>query len=92
MAKRPADHDGATAELRATVAQLESGLESRVAIERAVGMLAERFDVSVSAAFAVLRRAARDDRRALHAMATEVVDGRPRTPAAVTAAREKLAS
>ena len=38
------------------VSQLEGALESRVVIEQAVGMLAERFGLNVADAFGVLRR------------------------------------
>ena len=80
--------DECLAELRAKVDQLEAALESRVAIEQAVGMLAERYGLSMPDAFALLRQAARNSRRDLHVLAEEIVDVRPRTPAAVTAARQ----
>jgi len=69
--------------------QLQHALDSRVVIERAVGMLAERFDTSVEAAFELLRRAARDSRGDLHALAGEVTGSRV-TPDAVTIARGPL--
>ena len=73
-------------EKRAT--QLQSALDSRVAIEQAVGMLAERFDVSVAHAYDLLRRAARDSRRELRSLAAEVTRGRV-SPDEVTAARAR---
>ena len=44
-------------------AQLERALESRVLIEQAKGMLAERWDTSPAEAFELLRSAARSHRR-----------------------------
>ena len=63
------------------VVELEGALESRVAIERAVGMLAERFDLSIAEAFDLLRRAARDSRGLLSALASEVTGNRTTPPA-----------
>jgi AmiR/NasT family two-component response regulator len=71
------------------VTQLQVALESRVVIEQAVGMLAERFDLSVVAAFDLLRGAARDSRRELRALAAEVTLGAGATPAEVSAARTR---
>jgi AmiR/NasT family two-component response regulator len=70
------------------VRELEIALESRIVIEQAVGMLAERFELSVADAFDLLRRAARDSRRQLRMLATEVTRGRA-TPPEVVAARGK---
>jgi AmiR/NasT family two-component response regulator len=70
------------------VRELEIALQSRVVIEQAVGMLAERFELSVADAFDLLRRAARDSRRQLRTLATEVTPGRA-TPPEVVAARGK---
>jgi AmiR/NasT family two-component response regulator len=67
------------------VVQLEGALESRVVIERAVGMLAERFEVGIAEAFDLLRRAARDSRGQLSALAAEVTASRT-TPPAIAAA------
>jgi AmiR/NasT family two-component response regulator len=68
--------------------QLQVALETRVVIEQAVGMLAERFDLTVATAFDLLRRAARDSRRELRALATEVTLGRS-TPTEIAAVRAK---
>jgi AmiR/NasT family two-component response regulator len=65
--------------------QLQLALDSRVVIEQAVGMLAERFDLTVGEAFELLRRAARNSRRDLRALAAELTQLRV-TPAAITAA------
>lgn len=65
--------------------QLQLALDSRIVIEQAVGMLAERFTLTVEEAFELLRRAARDSRRDLRGVAAELTGSRL-TPDAVTAA------
>jgi hypothetical protein len=47
-------------------AQLEHALQSRVAIEQAKGILAERYGIGVEEAFELIRRAARANRMKLH--------------------------
>lgn len=66
-------------------AQLRHALESRIVIEQAKGMLAERLRLSLDDAFAVLRRAARSNGTKLHGVAQRVVE-EPETPAEVLAA------
>ena len=66
-------------------AQLERALESRVVIEQAKGILAERLHVSVEEAFEILRYAARSARVRLHELATLVIE-EPRTPSPVVVA------
>jgi AmiR/NasT family two-component response regulator len=66
--------------------ELQRALDSRVVIEQAVGMLAERFDVNVTDAFELLRRAARNSRRELRALAAETIQSRI-TPTEIAAAR-----
>ena len=53
--------------------QLQSALNSRVAIEQAKGVLVERHGLSFDAAFAALRRFARDNNRKLSEVAVSVV-------------------
>jgi AmiR/NasT family two-component response regulator len=53
--------------------QLQTALESRIVIEQAKGVLAERYSISVEEAFALLRRSARNHRLKLHALAAAVV-------------------
>ena len=53
--------------------QLETALESRIVIEQAKGVLAERYGISPDAAFVRLRAAARSNRMKLHALAAAVV-------------------
>lgn len=54
-------------------AQLQEALDSRVAIEQAKGVVAERYSVSLDDAFKILRAAARSNRIRLHDVATRVV-------------------
>lgn len=63
----------AAAEERAD--QLQHALDSRVAIEQAKGMLAQRHGVSVGAAFELLRRYARDGQLNIHVAAAQVIEG-----------------
>ena len=65
-------------------AQLQEALDSRVTIEQAKGVLAERFGLDPDAAFDVLRRAARSNRVALHDLAASVAASR-KTPWEVAA-------
>ena len=67
--------DHATRESQGLVEQLQTALNSRVAIEQAKGILAERADVDVKEAFSRLRRYARDHNRRLTVVAKELVDG-----------------
>lgn len=76
-------------ELRTKNAQLERALSSRIVIEQAKGILAERYRVDVDTAFDVLRKAARSNRLRIHVLAESVVTS-PRTP--TTIERELLAS
>jgi AmiR/NasT family two-component response regulator len=69
-------------DLRKRNAQLELALSSRIVIEQAKGMLAERYRLDLDAAFAVLRDAARRNRLRIHVLAEAVVTS-PRTPSAI---------
>jgi hypothetical protein len=62
------------AALERTVAQLEHALAARVATERAIGVLAERFGTDPRSAFETLRRDARSQGRAVAELAREVLD------------------
>jgi AmiR/NasT family two-component response regulator len=66
-------------QLRTRVAQLEQALQSRIVIEQAKGVLAERWGVPVDDAFDRLRKAARCNRMKLHELAAAVVAS-PTTP------------
>ena len=65
------------------VSQLQAALDSRVIIEQAIGILAERFDLSFEEAFEVLRAAARNSRREVRAVAEELRVSRE-TPLAIS--------
>ena len=69
-------------ELRTRNAQLELALTSRIVIEQAKGILAERYGLDVNTAFEVLRRASRSNRLRIHSLAQAVIES-PRTPTAV---------
>ena len=64
--------------------QLEQALDSRVVIEQAKGVLAERLELDPERAFELLRRAARNNRVKIHDLAARVVGERD-TPGEVTA-------
>ena len=61
-------------------AQLETALRTRIAIEQAKGVLAERHGLDVEDAFVVLRRAARTNRLKLHDLVARVRPGAPDPP------------
>jgi hypothetical protein len=79
----------ANAALREENAQLRAALSSRILIEQAKGVLAERHGVSLDDAFAALRRGARSSNRKLHDVAREIVTASP-TPATVTRELERI--
>ena len=57
-------------------AQLRQALHTRIVIEQAKGILAERLRLDLDRAFDVLRRAARSERRLIHELATEITTDR----------------
>jgi hypothetical protein len=61
-------------------AQLETALRSRIAIEQAKGILAERHGLDVEEAFALIRRAARTNRIKLQELVRRVRPGEPDPP------------
>lgn len=63
--------------------QLEEALTSRVTIEQAKGVLAERLGLDMQSSFELLRRAARSNRMRIHDLAATVVSS-PETPAQIT--------
>ncbi len=75
--------------LRAENAQLKQALESRVAIEQAKGILAERFHLEIGDAFALLRYAARTTSTRIHELAAQVVASRTSPPAITSAMGRK---
>ncbi|MEU1026483.1 ANTAR domain-containing protein [Streptomyces sp. NPDC005904] len=60
---------------RTLVAQLQHALDSRVRVEQAKGVLAERRHTGADEAFEALRRYARTERRAIDLVATQVIEG-----------------
>jgi AmiR/NasT family two-component response regulator len=70
-------------------AQLEQALRTRIVIEQAKGVLAERFALDIEAAFELLRTAARSHRLKIHTLAGEVVSSRE-TPQAIVEARRSV--
>ena len=66
--------------LRRENEQLRAALESRIVIEQAKGVLAERFAVAPEQAFELLRRAARSEGMRLHDLAADVVGGAQTPP------------
>jgi GAF domain-containing protein len=60
--------------------QLQTALNSRVMIEQAKGLLAERLQVTVTEAFAILRASARSRNRRLSDLARALVEGAEHLP------------
>jgi hypothetical protein len=67
-------------------AQLQRALDTRIVIEQAKGVLAERLGVELPDAFELLRGAARNNRLRLHELAARVVSSRE-TPGEIDVAR-----
>src|SRR3954451_89196 len=58
-------------------AQLEQALQSRVAIEQAKGVLAERYGLELDEAFELIRRTARSNRMKLHDLVRRIRPSEP---------------
>lgn len=67
--------DARIAALERTVSQLEHALAARVATERAIGLLCERYAVAPREAFDALRQEARTQSRPVQELAREVLEG-----------------
>lgn len=70
------ENDRISRERLTLIQQLETALESRVAIEQAKGILAKHLDIGLNDAFGLLRQRARSSRRLLKDVATEVIETR----------------
>jgi ANTAR domain len=68
-----------TSVLARRASQLQEALDSRIAIEQAKGILAERYAIDIDDAFRILRRAARSNRMRIHDLAARVIAS-PQTP------------
>jgi AmiR/NasT family two-component response regulator len=67
-------------ELERAVSDLRHALEARIVIDRAIGMLAERFGLAIADTWELLRAPARTSRREVRALATEITESREKTP------------
>jgi AmiR/NasT family two-component response regulator len=54
------------------VSQLQAALDSRVVVEQAIGILAERYELPAPDAFELLRAAARNSRREVRSLAEQL--------------------
>jgi AmiR/NasT family two-component response regulator len=63
--------------LRQKVAQLQTALGARIAIEQAKGILAERHGLSTAEAFELIRYSARSARLTVQGVCSEIVPGAP---------------
>jgi AmiR/NasT family two-component response regulator len=61
-------------------AQLEHALQSRVVIEQAKGVIAERYGVEPDEAFQLMRKAARSNRMKLRDLVDAIKPGEPTPP------------
>jgi AmiR/NasT family two-component response regulator len=68
-----------TTVLARRASQLQEALDSRIVIEQAKGILAERYQIDVEEAFRLLRRTARSNRIRIHELAARVIAS-PTTP------------
>ena len=69
-----------TSTLARRASQLQYALDSRIVIEQAKGILAERHGLEMDRAFNVLRSAARSNRIRIHELAQRVVESRETPP------------
>lgn len=70
-------------------AQLQRALDSRVAIEQAKGVIAERYGLELDEAFNAIRSAARANRLKLHDLVAEIKPG-AKTPPELASLLERV--
>jgi uncharacterized tellurite resistance protein B-like protein len=68
--------------LQERVAQLQHALDSRIVVEQAKGMLAERYGISTGEAFELIRLAARSNQLKVNAVSSDVLASR-QTPSQI---------
>ena len=62
---------------RLLISQLQTALESRVVLEQAKGILAERMKIDFPSAFQEIRNHARQEQRPVHHVAADIIAGVP---------------
>ncbi|HEX4679017.1 MAG TPA: ANTAR domain-containing protein [Gaiellaceae bacterium] len=77
------DGDTPTTDVDVRVAQLQHALTSRIVVEQAKGMLAERYSLTTEDAFELIRLAARSNGIKVHALSHSVVESPRQTPARI---------
>jgi hypothetical protein len=78
------DGDGSrTASVDERVAQLQHALTSRIVVEQAKGMLAERYSLTPEGAFELIRLAARNNGITVHALSNSILASPRQTPALI---------
>jgi hypothetical protein len=70
-------------EVDARIAQLQHALNSRIVVEQAKGVLAERYSLRPEEAYELIRLAARSNGIKVHALSHSVVSQRRETPAVI---------
>jgi hypothetical protein len=73
LAAKTGEPNDPTAFLLARTIQLQTALDSRIVIEQAKGIIAEREAISPEEAFQKIRSQARRERRKLHDLASEII-------------------
>jgi hypothetical protein len=80
------DGDGTpTTQVDERVAQLQHALTSRIVVEQAKGMLAERYSLAPDEAYELIRLAARSNGMKVHALSNSVLASPRRTPPEILA-------
>jgi hypothetical protein len=76
-------HSTPAADVDVRVAQLQHALTSRIVVEQAKGMLAERYSLTTEEAFELIRLAARSNGIKVHALSRSVLESPHKTPALI---------